>query len=263
MERFPNLDFLITLAFDAGAPLLRLRYFSQFDVREAGRPDIPAMEAVIDLAVGRTARHFPHVSVVTEYDRRIVFGSGVSLFVGSLSDIQSIERLPTLSFASVVDGVPEAAVVYAPASRRLWTARRGCGCRSDGKLVSVSGRGTFGGSSFYVPGRELSLSDRRLVGGLRELEASIVDVGPVAYMGGMVASGMFEGVVFPALGSPEAPAVRLIVEEAGGTFTDFLGNDDIRHGYGFESWSGGGRYVASNGMLHEDLLYLVRASDGP
>jgi len=256
----PNLDFLIPLAFDAGAPLLRLRYFSQFDIRKGGRPKIPAMEAVVDLVIDRMARQFPYVSIVTEHERHIVFESGITLYLGSFGDIPSIERLPTLSFAVVVDGVPESAVIYAPAGRHLWMAKRGSGCRSDGRLVSVSERGLFGGSSFYVPKSRLSRSVRNLSDGLADLKASIIDVGPIAYMGGMVASGMFEGVVFPAVGNPESPAIQLIVEEAGGVFSDLEGNDEIRHcrvsAEEFEStW-----YVASNGVLHDDFLYLIRAS---
>ena len=260
MEYSPNLDFLIQLAFDAGAPLLRLRYFSQFDIRTGGRPRMPAMDAVVDLVTDCMTKRFPRVPIVTGYDDRAALESGITFYLGSLGDVPSVERLPTLSLAIVVDGIPESAVIYAPEGRHLWMAKRGSGCRSDGRLVSVSERGLFGGSSFYVPKPRLSRSIRNLSDGLADLKASIIDVGPIAYMGGMVALGMFEGVVFPAVGNPEAPAIQLIVEEAGGVFSDLEGNDVVRHSRvsaeEFEStW-----YVASNGVLHDDFLYLIRAS---
>lgn len=260
MERFPNLDFLIPLALDAGSLVLRFRYCSQWDVRIGARPGMPAADAVTGFVIDRISDGFPGISVVTSGRTRIVSGSETCLFFGFLDDPSSFETLPTFTLASVSDGIPEAAVIYAPSGPRFWSARKGCGCRVDWRRVSVSERKGFDRSSFYAPERLLAEVGRPFSEGLRSLGASIVDRGPVAYMGGLIASGIFEGAVFPAEGKPEAPAIQLIVEEAGGTFSDFDGNGDIRYRHDRGMCPENEWYVASNGVLHDDFLYLIRSS---
>jgi histidinol-phosphatase len=46
----------------------------------------------------------------------------------------------------------------------------------------------------------------------------------------------------------DAAAVQPIIEEAGGRFTDWKGEATIHHGEG----------IATNGLVHEEVLRLVR-----
>ena len=49
----------------------------------------------------------------------------------------------------------------------------------------------------------------------------------------------------------DAAAVKIVVEEAGGKVTDLFGNDQL---YNHETKG----YVASNGILHQELIDLIK-----
>jgi histidinol-phosphatase len=66
----------------------------------------------------------------------------------------------------------------------------------------------------------------------------------------LVAEGAVDGAI-DAVGVSEwdLAAVQVIVEEAGGTFSDFAGDARID----------GGSAITSNGLLHDELLAAVSA----
>lgn len=64
-----------------------------------------------------------------------------------------------------------------------------------------------------------------------------------------VAAGRFEGYLEKYIGIWDFTAGALIVTEAGGTVTDFYGN---------ENFIDGDNIVASNGTIHEELLKVLR-----
>lgn len=69
-----------------------------------------------------------------------------------------------------------------------------------------------------------------------------------AYGHMLVASGRAELVVEPHLSVWDVAATSLVVEEAGGRFSDLDGRSSIRSGHA----------VVSNGLLHEEALAIVR-----
>lgn len=69
-----------------------------------------------------------------------------------------------------------------------------------------------------------------------------------AYGHMLVASGRAEAIVEPSLSVWDVAASSLIVEEAGGRFTDLRGTERID----------AGNAIVSNGRVHEELLELVR-----
>lgn len=66
----------------------------------------------------------------------------------------------------------------------------------------------------------------------------------------LVATGRAELMVDPILNVWDAAAVQPIVEEAGGTFTDWLGNPTIH----------AGEAIATNGLVLEEVLEITRPS---
>jgi fructose-1,6-bisphosphatase/inositol monophosphatase family enzyme len=64
----------------------------------------------------------------------------------------------------------------------------------------------------------------------------------------MVATGRAELMVDPVMALWDAAPMLPILQEAGGTFTDFDGNPTIHHGEG----------VATNGLVYEEAMQIIR-----
>jgi histidinol-phosphatase len=155
------------------------------------------------------------------------------------------------------DGELQAAVMSAPALRERWWAHRGGGAwakRSDAapREVRVSDVHALEDAQFlYGSRRDIVASGRApgFDGLLRDVwrERGFGDFWGYSLVAEGAAEGMVEVDLFPWDGA--APA--LIVEEAGGRWTDLDGarRIDTR------------TFLASNGVLHERLLERLRATD--
>jgi myo-inositol-1(or 4)-monophosphatase len=66
----------------------------------------------------------------------------------------------------------------------------------------------------------------------------------------MVACGRLDGFYEPGLSAWDVCGGALIVQEAGGVVTDFKGGDDFLMGK---------EILATNGILHEEILKAVKA----
>jgi len=135
------------------------------------------------------------------------------------------------------DGALRLGVVSAPALRRRWWAERGAGAFADGEPVRVSGVSRIEDAVLCFPLEEglSELADRawhpRMFGDFW------------AHM--LVVEGAVDGAI-DTLGVSvwDVAAVQVIVEEAGGRFTDRAGVPR----------ADGGSAVSSNGHLHDALL---------
>jgi histidinol-phosphatase len=131
-------------------------------------------------------------------------------------------------------------VVSAPALGRRWWAERGEGAFANGDRIGVS-------SVSRIEDAVLSFALEQAVPKLARRAWHVRGLGDFwPHM--LVAEGAVDGSV-DAVGVKEwdLAAVQVIVEEAGGRFTDFAGA--VR----FDGRSA----VASNGLLHDDLLIAV------
>ena len=137
-------------------------------------------------------------------------------------------------------GVVQVGVVSAPALRARWWAERGAGAFANGAPARVSAVGR-------VEEAVLSFSIESTVPPLARSAWHARGLGDFwAHM--LVAEGAVDGAV-DALGLNEwdLAAVQVIVEEAGGRFSDAAG----------ESRIDSGSAVTSNGLLHDELLRAV------
>jgi histidinol-phosphatase len=138
------------------------------------------------------------------------------------------------------DGVVRLGVVSAPALTRRWWAERGAGAFASGQPIHVSAisRVEEAVLSFSIENEVPQLALRAWhARGLGDFWAHM-----------LVAEGAVDGAV-DAIGVCEwdlAPA-QVIVEEAGGRFSDFGGRPRIDRGSA----------VTSNGLLHDELLAAV------
>jgi histidinol-phosphatase len=135
------------------------------------------------------------------------------------------------------EGVVDVGVVSAPALARRWWAERGGGAFANGEPAHVSSVGS-------VEEAVLSFSIENTVPPLARRAWHARGLGDFwAHM--LVAEGAVDGAV-DALGVSEwdLAAVQVIVEEAGGRFSDAAG----------ESRIDSGSAITSNGLLHDELL---------
>jgi histidinol-phosphatase len=135
-------------------------------------------------------------------------------------------------------------VVSAPALGRRWWAERGAGAFANGERMSVSTVARVEDAVLCLP------LDTRL----SEIAARAWHARGLGDFWGhmLVAEGAVDGTVDGTfgLGEWDLAAVQVIVEEAGGRFSDFSGARRID----------GGTAVTSNGLLHEELLSALSTS---
>ena len=138
------------------------------------------------------------------------------------------------------DGKVALGVVSAPALHRRWWAERGSGAHAGGDRVHVS--------AVHRPeDAVLSFALEQPLPGLAARAWHARGYGDFwSHM--LVAEGAIDGAI-DAIGVSvwDLAAVQVIVEEAGGTFTDFAGLNRID----------GGSAISSNGHLHRELLDAV------
>jgi histidinol-phosphatase len=138
-----------------------------------------------------------------------------------------------------------AGVVSAPALGRRWWAARGDGAFADGTPIRVSAVDTIGAAhlahagvgTFFEHGHGDALVDlTRHVWRSRGLGDF--------WMHCLVAEGAFDVAVEPIVSLWDLAAITVIVEEAGGRFTDLTGKPG----------PAGGSALSSNGVLHAEVL---------
>ena len=154
------------------------------------------------------------------------------------------------SLIALMDGDDVVAgVASAPARGRRWWAARGEGACADGTPITVSGVATLaethlahaGVGTFYEYG-----SGDALVALTRDVWRSR-GLGDF-WMHCLVAEGAFDAAVEPIVSLWDLAALTVIVEEAGGRFTDLAGNPG----------PAGGSALSTNGHLHNEVLRRFR-----
>lgn len=134
------------------------------------------------------------------------------------------------------DGEVRLGVVSAPALGRRWWAERGAGAFANGERLHASAVSTVEEAVL-----SFAFSDELPAIAARAWQAR--GFGDFwAHM--LVAEGAVDGAIDPGVSEWDLAAVQVIVEEAGGRFSDFSG----------ESRIDGGNGLSSNGRLHDALL---------
>ncbi len=223
-----DLTFALSLADDADA--ITLAHFRAADLQVETKPDLtPVSEA--DRLVERTLRE----RIAQERPGEAVLGEeeGGEDRSGWILDPIDGTRNYTRGipvWATLIAYADRVAVVSAPALRRRWWAARGAGSFADGDRIRVSAITRLEDATLLfaldqpIPERAF---DAWHVRGFGDFWAHM-----------LVAEGAAEVAVdAPGLAIWDTAAVALIVEEAGGSFTD---------------------YVSSNSLLHEQALSELR-----
>jgi histidinol-phosphatase len=136
-------------------------------------------------------------------------------------------------------------VASAPALGRRWWAARGEGAWRDGERMHVSGISSLDEASISFS--RSGLDDPRLLA----LAARAWHVQPFSdfWASLLVAEGAIEISVEHEMNTWDNAALQVIVEEAGGRFSNLRGEARID----------GGSAVSTNGLLHDEVLAALSA----
>ena len=233
-----------------------LARFQAVDLVVTAKPDLtPVSDAdtAVEQAVRTTlAARRPGDAVLGEEDGEV--GTGPRRWVvdpidGTKNFVRGVPVWATL-IALQVEGEVVAGVVSAPALGRRWWAARGHGAHTGGALAAtrplrVSEVGSLADASVAYS----SLTGWEQQGRLPGLLQLSRDVWRTRAYGDfwshvLVAEGAVEASFEPEVSLWDLAALQVVVEEAGGRFTDLGG---VRG-------PAGGSVVCSNGLLHDEVL---------
>ncbi|MER5812603.1 histidinol-phosphatase [Streptomyces sp. NPDC002033] len=258
-------DLRLALELADAADAATMQRFRALDLQVETKPDMtPVSEA--DKAAEEIVRAGilaarPHDAILgEEYGLQ---GDGPRRWVvdpidGTKNYVRGVPVWATLIslMAEDADGVfrPVVGVVSAPALGRRWWAAQGSGAFSGGALgeparIGVSKVPALGDASFAYSSLSGWEEQGRLPGFLDLTRAcwrtrGYGDFWP--YM--MVAEGSLDLCAEPELNLWDMAAIAVVVQEAGGSFTDLDGVAGVH----------GGNAAASNGLLHEEMLAHLR-----
>ncbi|MGZ4756585.1 MAG: histidinol-phosphatase [Acidimicrobiia bacterium] len=252
-------DLTLALELVALADEVTLRRFRAHDLQVATKPDLtPVSEAdhaAEELIRDRLATAHPGDAVLGEE-----FGTDgdaarrwiIDPIDGTKNYVRGVPVWATL-LALEEDGVMRVGVVSAPALGHTWWAVRGGGAFADGAPIAVS-------KVHAVEDAHLCYSDFKWwaeFGLQAEFEALARRVWRTRGFGDfwshiLVAEGAADIAAEPTVALWDLAPLLVIVEEAGGRFTDLAGR----------STADGGSAVSTNGLLHDEVLAALTPEAG-
>jgi histidinol-phosphatase len=203
--------------------------------------------------VGRLRGAFPEFGVLGEEfgaegstERRFI----IDPIDGTKNFVRRIPLWATL-IGLEVEGEVVAGVIHNPAAGELYAARRGGGARRNGEPVRVSDMAELGSAYLIHAGLNILRRGPNWGGFLRLVDDTDRQRGFGDYFGyTFVLRGQAELMLEADLKPWDLAPCKIVVEEAGGRFTDFEGRPTIYSGSA----------LATNGHLHEATLALLRGT---
>lgn len=214
--------------------------------------DHASEKAIVDYLTGR----YPEHSIVAEESRELTRDKRYQWYIDPLDGTTNfIHDVPiyAVSVALCVDGKPLVGAVYDPVHEEMFHAIAEGGAFLNKEKIEVSERGSLKGSllSTGFPFR----AQGRLKEYMRSLETFILETAGVRRAGSAsldlcyTACGRYDGFWEMSLSPWDIAAGALIVREAGGVVTDFLGRD---------GWLKSGNVVTANRRIHSSMLEIIR-----
>ncbi|HEV2860818.1 MAG TPA: histidinol-phosphatase [Pyrinomonadaceae bacterium] len=249
------LDFGVGLAREAGE--ITLRYFrKKFETRLKGKDDFvtQADTEAEEFVRRRIGERFPGDAVVGEEfgeregttNRRWI----IDPIDGTYSFVHGVPFYGVL-LGLEIDGEPAAGVVNIPALGEMVYAAKGLGCFWNGERAAVSKTGSLGEALLLAT--DFGTCARHGFGAAADelqRKASARRTWGDCYGYVLVATGRADVMLDPVLSVWDCAALLPVVEEAGGTFTDWHGRRTIR----------GGNAVATNGALYDEVMQIINAN---
>jgi len=199
---------------------------------------------------GVIGRVFPDHAILGEEDGETAGAAPVRWIVDPLDGTRTFVRGVPLYGTLVgveVRGEPVVGVVYLPALDEMVAAARGMGCTWNGRPCRVSAV-TLLAEGLAVVTDERSARARSGAWDRVVAHTAMQRTWADCYGYVLVATGRAEVSLDPIMNVWDCAALLPLVEEAGGRFTDWSGRRTIH----------GGEAVATNGILHDQVLELLR-----
>lgn len=249
-------DLALAISLAEAADAITLDRFQAQDLNVATKPDLtPVSDA--DLAVEKTLRGIiererPDDDILGEEYGGTPAATGRQWVIDPIDGTKSFVRGVPIwaTLIALCDGhTPVLGVVSAPALSRRWWATDGGGAFLNGSPLHVSKVSTLADASLGFSSLS-GWADR----GLREKFVDLTDtVWRIRGYGDfwsycLVAEGAIDIATEPEVNLWDLAALDILVREAGGTFTSLDG----------EPGPYGGSAVATNGLLHADVLRALR-----
>ncbi len=244
------LDAAVAIAREAGE--LTLRWFQARDLavdsKADGTPVTAADRAAERLVRERLAAHFPGDGVLGEEEAETVGTSGRRWIVDPIDGTKAFARgVPLYSTLLALDDEhgPAVGVIVLPAAGRAVYAGRGRGCWEDGVPARVSTTDSL--DATWLNASSYSHWDDGALLAVKHAVRSLRTWGD-GFGYALVATGRADAMVDPTVERYDVAPMPVILAEAGGRFTSVDGRADAGEGSG----------VATNGLIHDDLLALLR-----
>lgn len=246
------LDFAVLLAREAGTATLT--YFKgSFDVeRKADNSLVTSVDREVEAFLReRIEKAFPDDGIVGEEENERTGSSGRRWIIDPIDGTYSfVHGVPFYGLLIGLEVEDEAllGVINLPALDEIVYAARGSGCFSNGKPARVSTVSTLSESLLlstdfgFFRGAEFGQA-------MRELETQFEGrrTWGDCYGHALVATGRAEVMLDPVMSVWDCAALLPIIEEAGGSFTDWRGERTIY----------GGHAISTNGLLFDEVMKAI------
>lgn len=261
----PSLQELLEVAEQAAlaAGTVALQGFrTALDIQSKGGTDIVTQydHAAEDVAIAAVTARFPDHSFLAEESG--ASAASTSNLIWMIDPIDGTHnyasQLPfwcvSVAVADRTTNVVLAGVVYDPLHGELFSALKGGGATVNGKPISVTDKSDVAEAMVaYDIGHNPDIASRMvdLIAWVQPRVAKVRHLGSAALSLTYVAAGRVDAYYHISLQPWDIAAALLLIEEAGGTITDWHGEPRL---------SGSGSAVAAGKLLHPSLLALLRSA---
>lgn len=243
-------EFAVEVAREAGEATLRWFRATDLSVdsKADGTPVTAADRAAERLVRERIGARFPDDGVLGEEEPEHIGTSGRRWIVDPIDGTKAFTRgVPLYSTLLALDDEhgPAVGVIVLPATGEVVHAGRGRGCWAGGAPAHVSTTTSLDGS--YLMSSSYTHWDEAALLAVKRAGCHLRTWGD-GYGYAMVATGRADAMVDPAVELYDVAPMPVILAEAGGRFTSLAGAPG----------AAGGSGIATNGVLHDELLALLR-----
>lgn len=236
------------------ANLLTLKYYSKkikHKVKENLTPVTAADIKTENYIIGKIKEKFPKHSIFAEEHGKDNTGSDFKWIVDPVDGTKNFMRkFPfwgTL-LALEYQGEVILGIISMPALNEFITASKGSGCYANGKRVKVSKVKRLSDAYLIHGGLNYIFSQPYRNNFVHLVNSSYYDRGFGDCHGhSFIVKGNADIMVDPHVAPYDVAPVKICVEEAGGKFTDIIGNNTIYSGSA----------LVTNGRLHDEALKIL------
>lgn len=253
MDYQKELEFAKSMAHDAGEVMEKYYRIDQgVEIKSDSTPVTIADTEINNLLIERVKMEFPEYGVLGEEaswneDRETLWVcdpiDGTPAF---------IYHVPTFMFslALVVNGEPVLGLAFNAMTGDTYRATKGAGAFLNDKTINTSTR-KWNDEARLAGSSDGAVDGMSSAAALREQGIKVVNSFGAVFKGCLIAEGSLDGRVFIHNGAHDIAAIKLLIEEAGGKVTSLDGNEQR-----YDRRINGA--VMSNGLIHDELLQLVR-----